>query len=95
MTFIHRWFRFDASAERLASGAGLGCGLTAVDRRDAEAMLAASVFGGGPLPAVLEVVEDVDVRDLDEGHVLPNLGDPSARGVWFPRLWRTVDACSA
>jgi hypothetical protein len=44
------------------------------------------VFGGGPLPAVVEVVENVDVRDLDEGHVLPNLGDPSARGVWFPLL---------
>jgi len=30
--------------------------------------------------------EDVDVRALDGGHVLPNMGDPSVRGVWYPRV---------
>jgi hypothetical protein len=29
-------------------------------------------------------VEDVDVRDLDAGHVLENMGDVTRRGVWFP-----------
>jgi hypothetical protein len=35
-----------------------------------------------------EVIEDIDVRDLhlvDQSHVVPNMGDPSIRGVWFPR----------
>ena len=30
------------------------------------------------------VVEDVDVDTLDEHLVLPNLGPPTSRGVWFP-----------
>jgi hypothetical protein len=35
---------------------------------------------------VEHVVEDVDVSQLDAGHVLPNMGDPTLRGVWFPRF---------
>jgi hypothetical protein len=53
----HRyWFTFHDPPE--ASFFALGCGVTAVDREDAERLL------------------------LD---VLPNMGDPSIRGVWFPR----------
>ena len=35
---------------------------------------------------VLEIVEDVDVRNLDQGHVIPNMGPANFRGVWFPNL---------
>ncbi|MCW2926654.1 MAG: hypothetical protein JWM86_622, partial [Thermoleophilia bacterium] len=31
-----------------------------------------------------EVTEDVDVRDLDQGHVIPNMGVVVWRGVWYP-----------
>ena len=31
------------------------------------------------------VVEDIDVRDLDQNHVIPNMGVVTWRGVWFPR----------
>jgi len=34
----------------------------------------------------LKVVEDVDVRTLDQGHVVPNMGAVNFPGVWFPRL---------
>jgi hypothetical protein len=80
---LHRyWVRFDDAPLHLR----LGMGVTAVDQSDAESLLRASVFlAGQPLPAIREVVEDVDVRDLDKGHVAPNMGDPSVRGVWFPR----------
>jgi len=67
------------------SWTALGCGVTGVDRSDAEALLAASMLAKDGLPPVLEVIEDVDVQTLDPGHVLSNLGDPSVRGVWFPR----------
>jgi hypothetical protein len=30
------------------------------------------------------VIEDVDVRDLDQNHVVPNMGVATWRGVWFP-----------
>jgi hypothetical protein len=83
---LHRfWFRFEGDASDLPPGSALGCGVTAVDRRDAEEVVRAEVFDGAALPAVREVIADVDVRELDQGHVVPNMGDPSVRGVWFPR----------
>jgi hypothetical protein len=80
------WFRFEGDASSLPAGTALGCGVTAVNRPDAEQLVRSEVFGGEPLPPFVEVVEDVDVRGLDEGHVVPNMGDLSVRGVWFPRL---------
>jgi hypothetical protein len=80
------WFRIDGDTPSLPAGAALGCGVTAIDRADAEQLVRSAVFGGGSLPSFVEVVEDVDVHELDEGHVVPNMGDPSLRGVWFPRL---------
>jgi len=59
--------------------------VTAESRAAAEALLRTELFGGAALPAPSDVLEDVDVRDLDQGHVVPNMGDPSTRGVWFPR----------
>ena len=77
------WFTF----EELPQGhpaRGLGCGASAESRQAAEQLVQAVLFDGAALPAHT-IVEDVDVRDLDEGHVLPNMGDPTVRGVWFPR----------
>lgn len=31
-----------------------------------------------------EVIENIDVRELDENHVRPNMGVVSRLGVWFP-----------
>ena len=28
--------------------------------------------------------EDIDVRALDPNHVLPNIGNVTSRGIWFP-----------
>jgi hypothetical protein len=28
--------------------------------------------------------ENLDIRTLDQGHVIPNMKDPTLRGVWFP-----------
>lgn len=84
---LHRfWFRFDRPPGAPSGWTALGCGVTGVDRGDAEALLAASPLAKDGLPPVREVIEDVDVQTLDAGHVLPNMGDPSMRGVWFPRV---------
>jgi hypothetical protein len=78
------WFRIEPSDDDLFIGRALGCGVTAVDRQDAENLLRQEVFRD-ELPRVLEIIEDVDVRDLDQGHVIPQHGRPSTRGAWFPR----------
>ncbi len=83
-TYLHRyWFRWAHDADTRVGGA-LGCGVSAVDLEDAK-WLIDDVLDGDPLPPVAEVVEDVDVRTLDAGHVLSNMGDPTTRGVWFPQ----------
>ncbi len=33
-----------------------------------------------------EVIENIDVRLLDQGHVIPNMGVVTFKGVWFPNL---------
>lgn len=75
------WFEFDPSAD-VPPGARLGCGVTAVSRDDAERLIREGF--GCDLPPVRRVIKDVDVTTLDEGHVLPNIGDVSVRGVWYP-----------
>jgi hypothetical protein len=85
--YLHRyWFEFRAPRQELPPGSWLGCGVTAVDTEDAQRLLVQGPFRGAPLPTIERVVEDVDVSELDAEHVVPNMGDPTQRGVWFPRL---------
>lgn len=87
---LHRyWFDFNITPNQLSeyatyAGFSYGCGVTAYSLEDALQVLRQSVFGSDPLPEVAKVVEDVDVSSLDKGHVLPNMGNPTSRGVWFP-----------
>ena len=79
------WFEFGQSdAHTLPPGVQLGCGITAWTIDDALGLLRNCVFRGRPGPSVYTVVEDVDVSTLDVGHVLPNMGAPNVRGIWFP-----------
>lgn len=84
------WLRLSISPGELGqyssyAGLGFGCGVTAYSLEDARSILVAQLFGDDPMPEIVEVVEDVDVRDLDQGRVVPNMGSPVTRGVWFPR----------
>lgn len=29
-------------------------------------------------------IEDIDIRELDQDHVIPNIGVVSRQGVWYP-----------
>ena len=83
--YLHRyWVQFESCSDEPPTSLRLGCGVTAVDRHDAEALLREQVFEGGRLPTIIEFIDDVDVQTLDSGHVRPSMGDPSTRGVWFP-----------
>jgi hypothetical protein len=33
-----------------------------------------------------EIIEDIDIRKLDQNHVIPNMGVISWRGVWWPNF---------
>lgn len=91
MKLTRYWFEFEISDEDVRSystysGLKRGCGVTAYTYEDALAVLAEKLFRGDPIPPVRKFTEDVDVSTLDPGHVLPNIGVPTWRGVWFPRI---------
>ena len=65
---------------------GLGFGVTAPTRVEAESMARGAAKQLGRSFEPLDVVEDVDIRTLDQRHVVPNMGAVNFPGVWFPRL---------
>jgi hypothetical protein len=80
-TLKRYWFTLARSPKPTALN--IGCGVTAHDRDDAFALLREKVFGGAE-PKVLAIKEDVDLSTLDRNHVVPNMGSPLIRGIWFP-----------
>jgi hypothetical protein len=63
-----------------------GIGVTAYSLEDARNLIDADDYLR--IQKVSEVIENVDVRTLDQGHVIPNMGPPNLRGIWFPNLIR-------
>jgi hypothetical protein len=76
------WFKFAPLSH--PSPLNLGCGVTALSQSDAIGMLKQTVFLGRTVPHIREVIEDIDVSTLDQRHIIPNMGSPHTRGVWFP-----------
>lgn len=79
------WFRFDAD---LASSlvCERQCGVTAYSVDDAIALMSKYVFIDRDVPKKFEIEVDIDVSRLDPNHILPNSGDCSVRGVWYPNV---------
>ncbi len=82
---LHRyWIRFSSNSP--PSVLNIGCGVTAFDRDDALSIVKYSVFPEYGIQEIIDIIEDVDISELDQGHVIPNMRSPSVRGVWFPIL---------
>jgi hypothetical protein len=65
---------------------GFGFGVTAYSIADARELLAAVIHDRYRESEVLTITEDVDIRSLDQAHVISNMGPPNLRGVWYPLL---------
>jgi hypothetical protein len=64
----------------------LGVGVTAATLAEATALAEAAKRESWPNAQPLGTpVQDVDVRNLDQKHVAPNIGPVTIRGVWYPR----------
>lgn len=72
------WVMFEPVAS--PSWTNLGAGVTSRSEDDARAMIAAA-FTDVTVKALTPVHT---VADLDQGHVVPNMGNIFARGIWFP-----------
>lgn len=67
----------------------LGCGVTAYSQQDAVELVKRSLvehYGLESLPEIDQITEGISVTDLDQNHVVPNMGNVLVRGVWFPKL---------
>jgi hypothetical protein len=78
------WISF--AGPNIPVGFTMGCGVTALSRDDALAHLLKVWPAKHDGPAISNVAEDVDLTTLDQKHVLPNIGDVTRRGVWFPNF---------
>lgn len=79
---LHRyWFEFGHVPYSFLN---LGIGVTAFSASDAMELLKLILFADEPFPTIRGCVTDIDVSTLDRGHIIPNMGDPTIRGVWFP-----------
>jgi hypothetical protein len=83
---LHKyWFKFNLSMDDPHPvGTLMGCGVTALSKDDALQMVRERVFRSHTMPSVENCIEDIANSELDAKHVLPNIGDPSRQGIWFP-----------
>ena len=82
---IRYWFEFEIeSAFNYPAGIGVGCGVTAHNYDEAVNFLDEKVFNVIKRPLFKKVIENVDIRTLDQGHVIPNMQPPIYYGIWFP-----------
>jgi hypothetical protein len=71
------WFR---------SRKGLGVGVTAFNVEDARSLIRLNTFLMSYEPIFDSYIENVNIHDLDQNHVIPNMGVVVDRGIWYPRL---------
>jgi hypothetical protein len=81
------WFTFTRTSK--PSPLNVGCGVTAFGYADALELLREHL-APEDVARVAGHVENIDVSTLDPGHVLPNLGIVSDRGIWFPVACKVI-----
>jgi hypothetical protein len=80
------WIEFNIDSVFLfPPGIGTGCGVTAFDLEDAIKLMNEKIFILTPVPEIIKAIEDININELDQGHVIPNMLSPHSRGIWFPR----------
>ena len=64
----------------------IGLGVTAWSLSDAYALLEANGYDFHKHASRVEVREGITVADLDQMHVVGNMGPIVVRGIWYPAL---------
>jgi len=61
---------------------GIGCGVTAIDEHDCQRLVESNSFSAAR--SIESIIEITNFEEIDQNHVVPNMGDLLARGFWFP-----------
>jgi hypothetical protein len=81
------WVTFPGkTAFDLPGGCGLGVGVTAMDEKDAIALVEAVLFTDQPMPSEYAIKWLASLDELDQNHVRPNMGFHLRRRVWYPNI---------
>ena len=80
------WFKFKQPTPVIIN---FGVGISAYNYCDAIALLQERMFGPNNVPLVEQYIEDVSLDNLEENHVLPDIGLINVRGIWFPQGYET------
>jgi hypothetical protein len=64
---------------------GYGVGVTAHSLEDAQDLVREHATYWSE-SGIIDIIADIDVRTLDQNHVIPNMGPSAVRGVWYPFL---------
>ena len=81
---IRYWFEFYETKDIYSLGLQLGCGVTAFNKEDAIKIIEETIFIHKELPAIKKCIENIDMRNLDQGQVVANMWAPNFRGIWYP-----------
>ena len=89
------WFEFEVPLTGVGQNAWVhgqlaaGCGVSGRSEADCLDLIRGTLAAHKTLPRVRRVVADVDLATLG-GDVQRTMGNPSERGVWYPRPRRTM-----
>lgn len=84
MKLTRYWFEFALRNHKTAAPVHMGCGVTAYGHDDAIIIIKEMLFKDDKIPVITTCIENIDIRTLDQVHVVPNMLAPNIRGVWFP-----------
>ena len=62
-------------------------GVTAYSLDDDKRLIQEKAFPKEELPRIKKVTENIQFKDLDQNHIVPNMGPITERGVWYPNFY--------
>ena len=69
------------------SGLASFVGVTAYSMDDVTLLLKDQLFRKEEMPRIKNLIENIHFKDLDQNHVVPNMGPITERGVWYPNYF--------
>ncbi len=75
------WITIIKQAEPAMYGLQLGAGVTAISESDARKLFEAAF---GTAYQIAQIHPITDMREIEQNHVRPNMGNWFMRGIWFP-----------
>jgi hypothetical protein len=62
-------------------------GVTGYSLDDAKRLIQEKAFPKEELPRIIKITENIQFKDLDQNHIVPNMGPITERGVWYPNFY--------